>query len=183
MYYTDEKLYPPQVYSEDFPLDVASVQLMKCLDENIARFAGCHSQSQYPLTSAGVAGNTVTTLSTQKQYLATIAHKAPVLGNKCRVWFLAGVTAAGHSFVNIYLCDGDSIPYVYNTDTAQAAINSSVESEYVSDFTVSAPRWYYGEFDIGTLRTVSIFATVHTDGTTTGTTIYASHVEMESDNV
>jgi len=175
--YTNEKHYPPIFALEDYALDVSTVAHMKALDNNIARYAGGHSQSSYVVTTSGVTGTALTTSSSGHKYLATVGHRIPNTGSVVRVALLIGASAANKSTVHMYL----HTPISYVTSDSQIVnVMNNCWEDYSITFDNTNKVWRIFELSTGSLPFFSICLFSVGDGSTSvTTTLYSSQVEVE----
>ena len=180
--YTNYKVYPPSRYVEDFALDVATVTRLQCLDNNIARYAGRHEQSCYPVGTSGVSGMSYTGTSTNRKFVAPIFHRLPTIGKTGRLFFLAGVSVKEKSYYKIYFYKTGQSPYVFDDSTAAIAVSNALVHSYTVFPDSTSIFWRECIFpmeNIGPYLSAFI-STVSTDGATNvTTTLYSSHVETE----
>lgn len=177
---SDEKHYPPMFSLEDYSLDVATVARLRALDENIARFAGGHSQSSYIIGSSGMSGKTVTTSSVNAKLLGQIAYMMPWAGSTVHVFALLEASSGGSDYSRLELVVHPTMDFIFSDSQYQYARQYAYEIK-THLFSDTKRRWV--RFDgIQVQNTFPVSMSLWTLGNGTNsvtTTLYASHVQVE----
>lgn len=178
---TSRKNYPPRYFYQEQPVDVAMVQSLNALNQNLLRYASKRGSSMYIVTTSGVVAQTVTTASGARQFLATLSFTGCAMGRYLDVSMLVSVSAAARFRYWIGIFPPDET-YISTTAELQAEQNyvdriasGAVDNTLPMWITVRVP----GEFQIGDIVSVVLGAT-NISGISATYNLYCAHEEWSS---
>jgi len=178
--FTNIKIYPPRIVVEDYALDVATVCTMKALDNNIARYAGGHGQSSYPVSSTGVVGVNYAGSSVDIEMVGVLCFNQYVPSGVGYVNFLLGASVANKSTFYVCFCEeATNFNYPYNSARARIKIQLHEFQRFGLSVTSTNILWYSIPFENAPERVTAFLMTKGDGATAVATTLYASQVNVE----